>query len=161
MKRSTQRMRLPMRIRTAGTGVSPLGPARSCPAGVMRIWDFFENLDSIRRAQHRVISKDLKSEVDKLIMTVNQDTLQVNINRINIKYNHSNWGSCSSNGNINISSRLLFAPMWVIESVIKHELAHFKEMNHSSRFWNIIEAIDQKHKQANIWLKANSWHCDF
>lgn len=123
--------------------------------------ELFENLDSIRRALHRVISKDLKNEVDELIRTVNRETLQVNINKINIKYNHSNWGSCSSNGNINISSRLLFAPMWVIESVIKHELAHFKEMNHSSRFWNIIEAIDQKHKQANLWLKANSWHCDF
>ena len=57
------------------------------------------------------------------------------IKGIFLKYNHSNWGSCSHNGNINLSTRLLFAPEAVQDYVIVHELAHLVEPNHSDRFW--------------------------
>jgi predicted metal-dependent hydrolase len=49
------------------------------------------------------------------------------------------WGSCSVRGNVNYSWRLIIAGDQAIDYVIVHELAHLTEMNHSSRFWTIVE----------------------
>ena len=49
------------------------------------------------------------------------------------------WGSCSSRKSLNFSWRLIIADDEVIDYVVVHELAHLKEMNHSERFWAIVE----------------------
>lgn len=51
------------------------------------------------------------------------------------------WGSCSAKGGLNFSWRLMFAPPEEIDYVAVHELAHLIELNHSPRFWAIVEAI--------------------
>ncbi|MDR2546525.1 MAG: M48 family metallopeptidase [Lachnospiraceae bacterium] len=51
----------------------------------------------------------------------------------------SRWGSCSAQGNLNFSWRLLMADDSVIDYVVVHELAHLKELNHSVQFWAIVE----------------------
>lgn len=123
--------------------------------------DQFKILHEIRSAIHKRISRDQLSFIERLVDETNDRTLKVDINNIKLKYNQSNWGSCSSNRNLSFSSRLLFAPEWVLISVIKHELAHFKEMNHSNAFWNIVKTIDKDYLLSDKWLKANSWNCDF
>jgi len=62
------------------------------------------------------------------------------------------WGSCSANRNINFSWRLIMADAEVIDYVIVHELAHLKEMNHSSRFWSIVEDLlpDYRKRKARL-----------
>ena len=49
------------------------------------------------------------------------------------------WGSCSAKKNINFAWRLVMAAEDVVDYVIIHELAHLVEMNHSARFWAIVE----------------------
>jgi predicted metal-dependent hydrolase len=49
------------------------------------------------------------------------------------------WGSCNGKGSINFTYRLLFVPEELIDYVVVHELAHLKEMNHSQRFWSVVE----------------------
>jgi len=86
---------------------------------------------------------------------------EVKIGKISLKYNQSNWGSCSSHANLNFSTRLLFAPQAVIDYVIIHELAHLKEMNHSARFWKIVGDIMPDYTEKEDWLKENSHLCRF
>ena len=64
------------------------------------------------------------------------------------------WGSCSSKGNVNFSWYLVMAPKEQIEYVVVHELAHMKEMNHSQRFWNIVEKYMPGYKERKKGLKA-------
>ena len=78
-----------------------------------------------------------------------------------LKYNTSSWGTCSSSKNINLSTRLLFAPDGVIEYVCIHELAHMLEMNHSERFWNLVERAMPDYKEKIDWLKQNEDQCWF
>lgn len=70
------------------------------------------------------------------------------------------WGSCSSIGNINLNWRLIMAPVTVIESVILHELSHTIHMNHSSKFYNLLDKIDKNRNSSDKWLKDNSFILD-
>lgn len=95
------------------------------------------------------------------IKKLNDIHFQMSLKKIFFKHNRSNWGSCSSRGNINISTRLLFAPDDVLEYVCIHELAHLKEHNHSERFWSLVEKAMPNYKEKELWLKENATTCFF
>jgi predicted metal-dependent hydrolase len=63
------------------------------------------------------------------------------------------WGSCSKTGRINFTWRLIMAPLWVIDYVIAHELAHLEHHNHSKAFWAYTGTLHNKPKEARAWLK--------
>lgn len=65
------------------------------------------------------------------------------------------WGSCSSKKNINLSWRLVFCPLPVIDYVVVHELSHLTYMNHSKEFWARVEEILPNYKIEQRWLKIN------
>ena len=54
---------------------------------------------------------------------------------------NSRWGSCTSNDkSIRLSDRLIGMPIWVVDYVLVHELAHLIEANHGARFWSLVDA---------------------
>jgi len=64
------------------------------------------------------------------------------------------WGSCTNAGNIILNSHLIKAPMYVIDYVIVHELAHLIEYNHSPRFWNIVRTQISDYEGHKKWLDS-------
>jgi len=115
----------------------------------------------IKSLLSRVCGQLFLPKITARVMEINNNCFHKKINSVNLKYNKSNWGSCSSALNVNLSTRLLFAPMDVIDYVIVHELAHLYEMNHSSKFWNIVSQVMPDYKDKEKWLKINGSICDF
>ncbi|MEZ5042697.1 MAG: M48 family metallopeptidase [Saprospiraceae bacterium] len=116
---------------------------------------------SIKTLLSRLIAQDFLPAISQRVAVLNQQYFQKKIKGVRLKYNRSNWGSCSSSGNVNLSTRLLFAPDLVIDYVIIHELAHLVEMNHSPRFWAVVSNVMSDYKRQEKWLKQNGHLCDF
>ncbi len=76
--------------------------------------------------------------------------------RLSLGDPRSRWGSCSSRGTIALSWRLIMAPVSVRRSVIAHEVAHIRHMDHSRDFYAWFEAIyEGDRKAADHWLKMH------
>ena len=100
-------------------------------------------------------------EIIKKVNHFNSKYFHKPIKNVRLKYNKTNWGSCSTGKNLNFSVRLFFAPDDVIDYVVVHELAHLVEMNHSDRFWTIVEKIIPDYKRIELLLKVNNGKYDF
>jgi predicted metal-dependent hydrolase len=73
--------------------------------------------------------------------------------KLNVRDQKSRWGSCSSDGVLNFSWRLILAPSSVLDYVAAHEVAHLREMNHSMRFWRLVLKHCPDSRNAKTWLK--------
>ncbi len=109
----------------------------------------------------RCIGSERLPSLQKKIHELNDIYFNKKVGNISFKFNTSNWGSCSRAGNINISTRLLFAPDDVLEYVCIHELAHLIELNHSDRFWQLVQQAMPDYKKKIQWLNENAEHCTF
>lgn len=77
---------------------------------------------------------------------------------INIKITSAErrFGSCTSQGNLNFTWRLMLLPLKIVDYVVVHELAHLVHHNHSKRFWAQVEKMLPDYKERRKWLKKNS-----
>jgi predicted metal-dependent hydrolase len=75
--------------------------------------------------------------------------------RITVRDQKSRWGSCTSDGALSYSWRLILAPHFVLDYVAAHEVAHLKEMNHGPRFWRLVLTHCTHTRSAKQWLKTH------
>ena len=66
---------------------------------------------------------------------------------LSIHKTHGRWGSCSTAGRINLSLYLMLLPRHLQEYVMQHELTHLVEMNHGTRFWQLLDQSVQGHSE--------------
>ncbi len=78
--------------------------------------------------------------------------LGVSPRRITVRDTASRWGSCSSSRSLSFSWRLILAPPFVLDYVVAHEVAHLRELNHSPRFWALVERLVPDLRRAQDWL---------
>jgi len=124
----------------------------------------------LRLADHLYLSRSVLARAEKIFTgwyraqakTVIAGRVKVYADRHGFKYRKVNitkaqarWGSCSPHGNLNFSSRLVMAPMPVIDYVVVHELVHLNEKNHSKSFWDKVKTILPDYKQQVQWLRIN------
>ncbi len=102
--------------------------------------------DWLKREARRDIARSVK---------IHAETLEVAPSKIMIRDQKSRWGSCSSNGTLAFSWRLILAPPFVLDYVAAHEVAHLVEMNHAPAFWRTLRSTSADVDRAEAWLKAH------
>src|ERR1700738_3309439 len=65
------------------------------------------------------------------------------------------WGSCSNTGVLSFSWRLILAPSFVLDYLAAHEVCHLVELNHSPRFWRLVERLYPDVERAKVWLDVH------
>ncbi len=65
--------------------------------------------------------------------------------RVTIKHNSSNWGSCSTRGNINLNLNIVRLPLILQDYILLHELCHLRHPNHGEEFHALLEKLLQDH----------------
>jgi predicted metal-dependent hydrolase len=74
-------------------------------------------------------------------------------NRATIRGQRTRWGSCSKKKNINLNRAMIFLPPEQVEYLIIHELCHTVELNHSKKYWELVEKYCQNHRALDKELK--------
>jgi predicted metal-dependent hydrolase len=106
----------------------------------------------------RRVSDFLKREVRRDVELASRryaTKLGVAIKRVAVRDQISRWGSCSTTGVLSYSWRLIFAPPYVLDYIAAHEVAHLVEMNHSPRFWRLVERLYPGLERAKVWLDVH------
>lgn len=75
--------------------------------------------------------------------------------KISLRDTRSRWGSCTSEGNLMYSWRLILAPAEVLNYVAAHEVCHLVEMNHSQAFWGQVERVMPGYSAPRKWLRQH------
>jgi len=96
--------------------------------------------------------KDQAREVLIDRVAVHAVALSVKPVRLQVKELRSRWGSCSSDGVLSFSWRLILAPPYVLDYLAAHEVAHLREMNHSRRFWAHVRRCLPEYERGRQWL---------
>ncbi len=119
--------------------------------GVLQVHGDMEFME--RRVQKWLLQK-ARSEIITLAESFSRQ-LCVKVKNISLRDTSSRWGSCSADGNLSFSWRLVFAPYEVMSYVVAHEVAHLREHNHSPIFWKLVESICPEYEIWEKWLKKN------
>jgi predicted metal-dependent hydrolase len=67
----------------------------------------------------------------------------------------SRWGSCSTAGVLSFSWQLILAWRFVLDYLAAHEVVHLLEMNHSPRFWRLMQRLCPDHERAKVWFDVH------
>lgn len=114
--------------------------------------------ESVRATLDRWLRTHAAELLTPVFVKMRQE-MQIQADSLSWKETSSRWGSCASTGAIMLNWRLIHTPPEVARYVIVHELAHRKHMDHSSRFWNLVEQFDPAYKLHRGWLKRNGHRC--
>lgn len=100
------------------------------------------------------LKKEARLDLDRLV-AIHTGRLGTRAKSLTMKDTRSRWGSCSWEGNLSFSWRIVMAPSEVIDYLAAHEVAHLKEMNHGPHFWALCKSLCPHMDEAKAWLKRH------
>lgn len=108
--------------------------------------------DHLPRRLSAFLKKEARSDLEKLVAK-HAAAIRKPVKSITMKDTKSRWGSCSWDGNLSFSWRIVMAPPLVIDYLAAHEVAHLREMNHGPDFWALCRELCPRMDEARSWLK--------
>ena len=101
-----------------------------------------------RRLARELVTETIDAEAPRL---------GVRCRRVSIRDTRSRFGSCSSAGSLSFSWRLALAPRRILDYVVVHELCHLVHLDHSRRFWSLVERVRPDFREQRDWLGDHGW----
>ncbi len=95
------------------------------------------------------------------VAEINRQLFGFTYHSVKVKDQKTRWGSCSALKNLNFNWRLLLAAPEVLDYIIVHELAHLQELNHSARFWQLVESRCPGYRQLEKYLRREGKNLRF
>lgn len=99
--------------------------------------------------------KNLAAEEFLKIAQEKAGRIDKRVTNLTVRDMKTRWGSCSTDGRMALSWRLMFAPFEAYEYVIAHEVAHLVHPNHGPRFWKLCEELSSDFSTGHTWMKIN------
>lgn len=100
----------------------------------------------LKRLAKKVITKEIEEVCNRF---------NFNYKSISINSAKTRWGSCSGGNKLHFSYKLMLCPREVVSYIIIHELCHTRIMNHSRKYWNLVQTYFKNYKDCEKWLKQN------
>lgn len=100
------------------------------------------------------LKREAKRDIEALVLK-HTTSVGRRAKSVRFKDTTSRWGSCTTDGNLSFSWRIMMAPKPVIDYLVAHEVAHLKEMNHGPRFWKLCQELAPDTERCKAWLKKN------
>lgn len=119
------------------------------------------NIQLIKDLLIKFTNKFFINKIINHTLELNEKHFNETIKGIKLKHSTSKWGACYPDKTLIFSTKLLLFPIEIIEYVIIHELAHLKEMNHSKKFWFLVQQAMPDYKKHVQWLKKHQNEYDF
>ena len=107
--------------------------------------------EHLRRRVVDFLKREARRDLDRAV-TRHAMMLGVRVKAIRLRDQTTRWGSCTATGHLSFSWRLVMAPSFVLDYLAAHEVAHLHEMNHSPRFWHLVESVCPETRAARTWL---------
>ncbi|HEY5274368.1 MAG TPA: SprT family zinc-dependent metalloprotease [Acidimicrobiales bacterium] len=109
-----------------------------------------------RSAMKRYLSRRARSVLEPRLLA-RAEELGVSVPKVAIRAQQTRWGSCSAKGTISLNYYLVFLPAELVDYVLLHELCHRRQLNHSPRFWTLLERAEPDTDRLRAELKR-AWH---
>lgn len=166
--------RLPQQIKLAATGAvwhvtaratgAPWVAVREMAPAELLVFGAIEDHDACRAALSRWLMRQTHEHLVPRLQAISLKT-GLRYRSVLIKRQRTRWASCSRHGTISLNSKLLFLPPAVVDYVITHELCHLAEMNHSTRFWQLVQRNYPEYREADaqlrdMWKAIPRWASD-
>ncbi|MCY1223005.1 hypothetical protein D9M68_360640 [compost metagenome] len=100
------------------------------------------------------LKKEARQDLDRLV-AIYTGRIGRRAKSLSLKDTRSRWGSCSADGALSFSWRIVMAPPKVIAYLAAHEVAHLQEMNHGPDFWTLCGRLCPDTEDAKRWLRRN------
>ncbi len=105
-------------------------------------------------ARKRIVDA-LMPQLEERVRILNERHFKAGISSLTVRDTTSRWGSCSREGDISLSFRLLFMPAEILDYVIVHEIAHTRYRSHGKRFWELVGRAVPDYRERRRWLREN------
>jgi len=140
--------------------LGPIRISRSAPDRVKVSGDA-HNPRAIAQAFRRWLMGVAQLELGKRITEL-AFSLDMPIQRVQVRCQRTRWGSCSATGTISLNVCLLFLDPTIVRYLFLHELCHTRHMNHSARFWSLVASFEPDYRRLDRelthgWQHVPAW----